>query len=132
MILIFDSGVISVYTVRDYAGNIPLSHKVEPASSITGNITFVTWSPDGYAFFVGYERGWALWSVYGKPGAHCFWAERDLIKKDAGEGYLDGLRDGCWPGGQDLLLVNYKGDRRLWAIEMAKSAITGCYNAVSG
>lgn len=126
------SGAISVYNARDYVGNIPLSHVVKPASSMTGRITLITWSPDGYALFVGYEKGWALWSVYGKPGAHSFWAEQDLVRKNPGEGYLDGVRDGCWvAGGQDLLLANNRGDGRLWALEMAKSAVTGCYNAVS-
>jgi len=127
-----NSGVISVYNARDYVGNIPLSYIVRPPSSMTGRMSFATWSPDGYALFGGYEKGWAIWSVYGKPGAHSFWAERDLIKRSPGEGYLDGVKDGCWfGGGQDLLLVKYKGDERLWALEMAKSAVTGCYNAVS-
>ncbi|KAF8469105.1 RIC1-domain-containing protein [Kalaharituber pfeilii] len=126
------NGIISIYNARDYAGNIPLSHAVKPPSSMTGKLAFVTWSPDGYALFAGYEKGWALWSVYGKLGAHSFWAERDLIKRNQGEGYLDGVRDGCWiGGGQDLLLIKYKGDGRLWALEMAKSAITGCYNSAN-
>ena len=98
---------------------------------MTGKITFIAWSPDGYALFVGYERGWAMWSVYGKAGAHSFWAERGLVKKVPGEGFLEGVRDGCWVGGgQELLLVKSRGDERLWALEMAKSAVTGCYNSV--
>ena len=72
-----------------------------------------------------------MWSVYGKPGATSFWADRGLIKKNTGEGYLEGVRDGSWlAGGQELLLVKSTGDEQLWALEMAKSAVTGCYNSV--
>lgn len=102
-----------------------------PQTSAPGETTFITWSPDGYALFAGYEKGWAMWSVYGKPGAHSFWSNREISRKFPGEGFLEGVKNGCWVGGgQDLLLIKWKGDDKLWAIEMARSAITGCYNSV--
>ncbi|CAL8583385.1 WD40 repeat protein [Xanthoria parietina] len=81
-------GEIHVYTARDYAGSIPLSHKIpSPASSsTTGQITCLAYSPDGYGLVAAYEHGWALWSVYGKPGASSFGADPNISRTN----------DECW------------------------------------
>jgi RAB6A-GEF complex partner protein 1 len=123
-----ESGEIWVYTARDYAGNIPLCHKVTPVASgnTTGRITVLTWSPDGYCLFAGYEKGWAMWSVYGKPGGNSFGLDREQNIEN-GDGWLTGVRDASWlAGGAEILLVGQK-DERLWVLEMARSAVTSCF-----
>ena len=123
---------IRVYTARDYVGNIPLSHIIQPPASLatTGAITNLTYSPDGYCLFVSYEKGWAIWSVYGKPGANSFAADRTLSDINA-EGWLSGVLEGVWlHGGMGILLISPKDDR-LWLLEMAKSAVTGCFCAAN-
>ena len=122
------NGEVHVYTARDYVGNIPLSHKLLlPASfSTTGSITFLIYSPDGYCLFVGYEHGWTIWSVYGKLGGSSFSSDR-LISQEEDEQWLIGTSSGSWiGGGSEILFTGYK-DHRLWAVEMARSAVTGCF-----
>ena len=123
---------IRVYCVRDYAGSIPLSHLLQPPASMstTGKITSLGYSPDGYCLFVGYEMGWAFWSVYGKPGASSFIADRDLSKSNA-DGWLDGVSESAWFNGGLNLLLSSPNDSRLWALGMAKSAVTGCFSAAN-
>jgi hypothetical protein len=90
------NGQILVYNAKDYTGNIALSHKIRPppaASSNHGALTFLSYSPDGYCLFAGYERGWATWSVYGKPGACSFIAERDISETNS-EQCLQGVKVG--------------------------------------
>ncbi|KAH0607581.1 uncharacterized protein H6S33_002615 [Morchella sextelata] len=127
-------GSIYVYTVKDYNGGIPLSHIIPSPSSpySTGKATVISWSPDGYCLFSGYEKGWATWSVYGKPGGNSFSTDGRIIEKNPGEGYLVGIRDACWvPGGGEILLVKEGGDERLWVLEFARSAVTGCFSSAN-
>lgn len=120
--------------MRDYNGGIALSHVISsPASSYsTGRTTFITWSPDGYCLFSGYTKGWATWSVYGKPGGSSFSADSRLVSKNPGEGYLSGVRDGSWlPSGGEILLTKQGGSDKLWALEFARSAVTGCFSSAN-
>lgn len=123
---------IRVYCVRDYAGSIPLSHLLQPPASLstTGKITSLSYSPDGHCLFVGYEKGWAFWSVYGKPGASSFAADRGLSRSNA-EGWLNGVCESAWFNGGLNLLLSSSNDGRLWALGMAKSAVTGCFSAAN-
>ena len=126
------SGDIRIYTARDYVGNIPLSHTPQsPASrSITGKITHMSYSPDGYCLFVGFENGWATWSVYGKPGANSFgsWSSAAF---ESTQGWLRGIVDSVWlTGGSDLLFVS-PNDDQLSILEMARSAVTSCHSAAN-
>ena len=121
-------GSIQVYTARDYVGNIPSSHVHKPSVSkqSSGNLTCLTYSPDGYCLFAGYENGWATWSVFGKPGATSFGVDR-RISEEHDEGWLDGVKEATWLGGGSEMLIIGREDARLWTVEMARSAITGCY-----
>ena len=125
-------GDIRVYTARDYAGHIPLSHTLRPStfSSSPGELTFLGWSPDGYCLLAGYARGWMMWSVYGKPGASSFASDYSLsVKGD--EAWLLGITDAFWiGGGSELVLLSPKDDR-LWILEMARSALTGCFSSAN-
>ena len=121
-------GSIQVYTARDYVGNIPSSHihKVSISTQASGDLTCLTYSPDGYCLFAGYQNGWAIWSVFGKPGATSFGADRRICEEHE-EGWLDGVKEATWLGGGSEILIIGQNDDRMWTVEMARSAITGCY-----
>ena len=121
-------GSVQVYTARDYVGNIPASHihKLSISKQSSGNLTCLTYSPDGYCLFAGYENGWATWSVFGKPGAMSFGVDRK-ISEEHDEGWLDGVKEATWLGGGSEILIIGREDDRIWTLEMARSAITGCY-----
>ncbi|KAL3427792.1 RIC1 domain-containing protein [Phlyctema vagabunda] len=125
-------GTIQVYTARDYAGNIPPSHihRVPVSSQTSGRVTCLAYSPDGYCLFAGYENGWATWSVFGKPGGTSFGSDRKIIE-DHDESWLDGVSEATWLGGGSEILIVGRNDDRIWTIEMARSAITGCYAAAN-
>jgi RAB6A-GEF complex partner protein 1 len=125
-------GSIHVYTARDYVGNIPLSHthRLSVSSNSSGKLTFLSYSPDGYCLFAGYEQGWAMWSVFGKPGCTSFIADQN-ISDVSDEAWLGGVRDGAWlNGGSEILLIG-RNDDRIWILEMARSAVTGCFTAAN-
>jgi hypothetical protein len=126
------NGDILVYTAKDYTGNVVLSHKVPPPASITttGKSTFISYSPDGYCFFAGYERGWANWSVFGKPGGSSFSVDRSVAESNA-EDWLTGVSMGCWIGGGSDIVLTGQNDRRLWVLETARTALTGCYSSAN-
>ena len=130
------NGDILVYTAKDYLGNVPLSYKLQlPATlTTTGSLTFMNYSPDGYCLFAGYDHGWTTWSVFGKPGGNSFSddfsADRSLAESN-GENWLTGVSDGCWIGGGSDIILTGKNDRRLWILETARSALTGCFSAAN-
>lgn len=122
------SAEIHVYTAKDYVGNIHLSHKLDPPASAlsTGQITSLTYSSDGYCLFAGFENGWALWSVYGKLQGSSFTADWKLSDTN-GEGWLHGVRQAFWLSAGSYILMSRQNDDRLWLMEMAKNAVTGCF-----
>jgi len=120
-------GSIALYNVRDYNGGINLLYKVQPSLSrnSTGAIRMLSYSPDGYCLFVGYENGWATWSVYGQPGGTSFSANKEYTELSS-DVWLNGVVDGFWTAqGTDIVLLDGAGSR-LWILEFARSAIAGC------
>lgn len=130
--VICENGEILVYTAKDYMGNVPLSQKLQlPATpATTGALTFMNYSPDGYCLFAGYERGWTTWSVFGKPGGNSFSVDPALAKTNAEE-WLTGVSHGCWIGGGSDIILSGQNDRRLWVLETARSALTGCFSSAN-
>ncbi|KAJ5714146.1 uncharacterized protein N7483_011327 [Penicillium malachiteum] len=126
------NGEILVYTAKDYTGNVPLSQKLQlPASpTTTGALTFMSYSPDGYCLFAGFENGWTTWSVFGKPGGNSFTVDVSLAKSNE-ESWLTGVSSGCWIGGGSDIILSGQNDRRLWILETARSALTGCFSAAN-
>lgn len=125
-------GTIVIYTARDYVGNIPISHRQRlPVSSATsGHLTSLSYSPDGYCLFAGYEKGWATWSVYGKAGSNSFIADPRITESN-NESWLAGVREAIWLGGGSEILLAGQHDDRMWVLEMARSAVTGCYGSAN-
>ena len=117
------AGDVFVYTLRDYAGNVPLSHRLQPcvSPSLSGRVRFLTYSVDGYCLFAGLEHGWMTWSVFGKPGGNSFGSNQVSLQEN-GERWLGGAIDGSWiAGGSELLLIT-KNDPRVWILEFARGA----------
>ncbi|EQB57693.1 hypothetical protein CGLO_02137 [Colletotrichum gloeosporioides Cg-14] len=125
-------GGIRVYSARDYAGNIPPSHAhtIPVSSTVCGSLTTLSYSPDGYCLFAGFENGWATWSVYGKPGSHSFGAHEAVVKSN-GEDWIAGVGDAVWLGSGTELLITNRRHEAIWALEMARSAVVSCYNAAN-
>jgi RAB6A-GEF complex partner protein 1 len=126
------NGSILVYTVRDYAGNIPLSYKLKPTVSLpsSGRINSLSYSPDGYCLFAGFEKGWITWSVYGKPGGTSFTSDQH-VSENNGEQWLNGIREASWLGGGSEILLIAQNDDRLWVLEMTRSAVVGCFSSAN-
>lgn len=123
-------GVVRVYSVRDYAGNIPLSHihTVPVPNSATGELSVLTYSTDGYCLFAGYQEGWATWSVYGKTGSHSFNGDKAVAAHN-GDQWLAGVNNASWIGGSSELLLTNSQDDSIWSLEMARSAVSTCYTS---
>ncbi|KAJ6151167.1 hypothetical protein N7470_007761 [Penicillium chermesinum] len=103
---------------------------VQRYSNTTGTLTFINYSPDGYCLFAGYENGWTTWSVFGKPGGNSFTVDPTLAKANK-EDWLTGVSNGCWIGGGSDIILSGNSDRRLWILETARSALTGCFSAAN-
>lgn len=125
-------GSIRVYSAKDYSGNIPPSHVHNPPASrgTCGELTTISYSPDGYCLFAGFEKGWATWSVYGKALSNSFGADR-LIASANGEEWISGIRDAAWLGGGCEILIIGRAHEAIWVLEMARSAVTGCYSSAN-
>ncbi|KKO99796.1 hypothetical protein THAR02_08096 [Trichoderma harzianum] len=122
-------GAIHVYSVRDYEGNIVYSHahRMPFSTSTTGSFTTLTYSPDGYCLFAGFEKGWSTWSMFGKLGSNSFGAEPSISILN-GEHWLSGVKGAVWASGGSEILIIGRRHEAVWSLEMARNAITGCYN----
>lgn len=122
-------GTVQVYSVRDYSGNIPHSHthKIPVSVSFSGAFTTLSYSPDGYCLFAGFEKGWSTWSMFGKLGSNSFGAEETTSRVN-GEEWLSGVHSAYWLGGGSEVLMIGRQHEAIWSLEMAKNAVTGCYN----
>jgi hypothetical protein len=123
------NGNVQVYSVRDYAGHIPHSHThTAPTSpSSSGAFATLSYSPDGYCLFAGFEKGWASWSMFGKLGSSSFGAD-SAMSRSSGEEWLMGMKGAAWSAGGSEILIVGREHEAVWSLEVAKSALTGCYN----
>ncbi|KOS21119.1 Protein RIC1 -like protein [Escovopsis weberi] len=122
-------GTIHVYSVRDYMGHIPHSHTHTIPTSVSnaGALTALCYSPDGYCLFAGFEKGWCMWSMFGKAGSNSFGAEPAMANGN-GEQWLTGVSGASWIGsGSEILMVGRRREA-IWSLEMARNAVTGCYS----
>lgn len=125
-------GGVDLYVVKDYMGNIPLSHRLQLVvdKTSTGRLECLSFSPDGYALFVGFEKGWAMWSVYGKALASSFSVDRKIADVN-GETWLQGVKEAFWTGGGcELFLLGHRDDR-IWNLEISRNALTGCFSSAN-
>ena len=125
-------GNIRVYSARDYSGNIPPSHThmLSVSPSTAGSLSTLTYSPDGYCLFAGYEKGWATWSVYGKALSSSFNTDPAASSLDD-DAWISGVRGAAWVGGGSELLLVSRSHEAIWLLEMARSAVAGCYGSAN-
>ena len=123
------NGEILIYAAKNYAGNVPLSHKMPMPGSLasTGRITCLVWSPDGYCLFAGFQKGWASWSVFGKQGASSFTANSSMVEMNR-ENWLLGISSANWTSGGSEILLTSPSSNRIWTLEMSRSAAVGCFS----
>ncbi|RMZ85841.1 hypothetical protein DV737_g404, partial [Chaetothyriales sp. CBS 132003] len=127
-----DDGRIVCYAAKDYAGNIPLSHVVQPTpfTSATGRIRCLRWSPDGYCLFVGYEQGWSMFSVFGNEGASTFGCNR-WHAESKGDDWLLGTTAAAWTANGGELFLAPAGGSKIWRLELSRSAAIGCFSCAN-
>lgn len=88
------NGVILIFHIRDYHGDINLIHKIESTSqtSTSSQLNALEYSPDGHCLIAGLATGWETWSVFGKPLASSFSCDRDQASENSDEWLLSTLR----------------------------------------
>ena len=123
------NGGVQVYSVRDYAGNIVHSHThyISVSAAAAGDFKTLSYSPDGHCLFAGFEKGWSTWSMFGKIGSSSFGSDSVLSRVNREE-WLEGLTGAVWIGGGSEILMIGREHEAVWSLEVAKSAVTGCYN----
>jgi len=53
-------------------------------------VTSLAWTSDGYGLAVGYEHGWAVWSMGGRLGG---WGMTEPEAETSVEGFMRGVTD---------------------------------------
>ncbi|PCH33349.1 RIC1-domain-containing protein [Wolfiporia cocos MD-104 SS10] len=96
----------------------------------TGPVRTMDWSSDGYVLAVGWEKGWAVWSVGGRCLAWGFGVEYEVDEDRYQDAFMYGVIDLFWaPGNFELFVLSrssppQKADGQLFVIPFAKSATT--------
>ncbi|KAI9066722.1 RIC1-domain-containing protein [Trametes sanguinea] len=96
----------------------------------TGSVCTMEWSSDGYVLAVGWEKGWAVWSVGGRCLAWGFGVEYEVDEERFQDAFMYGVRSLFWaPGNFELVMLAQtsvnKPDGQLSVLPFAKSATTG-------
>ncbi|KAI0735483.1 RIC1-domain-containing protein [Earliella scabrosa] len=96
----------------------------------TGSVCTMEWSSDGYVLAVGWEKGWAIWSVGGRCLAWGFGVEYEVDEERFQDAFMYGVRSVFWaPGNFELVMLAQsspnKPDGQLFILPVAKSATTG-------
>lgn len=124
-----EDGSIILYNVQNYAGGIQrIRRLLLPISAqSTGKMTSLTYSPDGYSVFTGFENGWMTWSVYGQLVSSSFGCDVAQCQQN-GDDWLTGSIAACWVSGGSEVLMLGTDSNLIWSQEFARNAATGCYN----
>ncbi|KZT22140.1 RIC1-domain-containing protein [Neolentinus lepideus HHB14362 ss-1] len=115
-------------------GVIPRSQTLHLPSSVVGkkpgSVLTMEWSSDGYVLAVGWEHGWAVWSVGGRCLAWGFGIEDHIDAEKFQDLFMNGIRSLFWsPGNFELIVLaaceSTHAGREMFIIPFAKSAATG-------
>jgi hypothetical protein len=87
----------------------------------------MAWTSDGYALAVGYEKGWAVWSMSGRLNGWGVASQDDDSEDElASDAFMGGVASLFWaPGNLDLFLLAPGENTRFYAMPLVKSATTG-------
>lgn len=112
-------GTVAMYNYRA-PGKTPLfSHSLSIRKALrstasyltTGAVQCLSWSSDGHAIAVGWERGFAVWSTYGKLMGCSLVESWDTISSNFSDRFMWGVRGMFWgPGNTELFLLCYEGE----------------------
>ncbi|KAI0823049.1 RIC1-domain-containing protein [Trametes gibbosa] len=96
----------------------------------TGEVCTMEWSSDGYVLAVGWQKGWAIWSVGGRCLAWGFGIEYEVDEERFQDAFMYGVRSLFWaPGNFELVMLAQSSpntaDGQLFVLPFAKSATTG-------
>ncbi|KAI0035243.1 RIC1-domain-containing protein [Vararia minispora EC-137] len=99
------------------------------SAAARGAVCSMEWSSDSYVLAVGFERGWAIWSVAGRCLAWSFGYADQVDESRFQDVFMSGVRDLFWALGDFELIMlahpNVHGPNgQLFAVPFAKSATT--------
>ncbi|KAI5123710.1 hypothetical protein M0805_000304 [Coniferiporia weirii] len=127
------SGTVELANFPSSQGGLPRSQPLELPSAYgqnkPGPVCAMEWSSDGYVLAVGWDNGWAIWSVGGRCLAWAFGVDDDVDNDRFQDLFMLGLTDLFWGQGNFELLVLSKfsltrPDNQLFVVPFAKSAVT--------
>ncbi|THH11772.1 hypothetical protein EW145_g440 [Phellinidium pouzarii] len=127
------SGTIELANFPSFQKDIPKPHLLELPSFYgrkkPGSVCAMEWTSDGYGLAVGWDNGWAIWSVGGRCLAWAFGVDDDVDNGRFQDLFMFGLTDLFWGQGNFELLVLSKfsttrPDGQLFVVPFAKSAVT--------
>ncbi|EIN13398.1 RIC1-domain-containing protein [Punctularia strigosozonata HHB-11173 SS5] len=126
-------GAVHLSNLPSEEGAVPRSDTLQiPASHLskkTGPVRVMEWSSDGYVLAVGWQYGWAVWSVGGRCLAWGFGTVDEVDEDRFQDAFMHGVRDLFWaPGNFELFVLAQSSpnteDGQLFVIPFAKSAAT--------
>ncbi|KAL5534531.1 hypothetical protein ACEPAG_994 [Sanghuangporus baumii] len=127
------SGTVELANFPSFEGEMPkaqfLSLPAFAGNIKPGTVCAMEWSSDGYALAVGWNNGWAVWSVGGRCLAWGFGVDEDVNNPRFQDNFMFGILDLFWGQGNFELFVISNGnsnrpDGQLFIIPFAKSAVT--------
>ncbi|KAN0100860.1 RIC1 domain containing protein [Tylopilus felleus] len=100
-----------------------------PSNHPLGQVSTMEWSSDGYVLAVGWERGWAIFSVGGRCLASGFGVDDVVDTEKFRDAFMHGVKDLFWaPGNFELIVLAQsspnKLDGQMFILPFAKSATT--------
>ena len=94
--LIACSGIVEFTSFPSSDGAIPTPQVLQIpnmyAREGTGSVCTMEWSSDGYVLAVGWEKGWAVWSVGGRCLAWGFGVEYEVDEDRFTDSFMYGVR----------------------------------------
>lgn len=108
------SGRIYIYNIKDYSGHFVQVRILEPPAPSAGPVNTISSSGDGYGWFVGYESGWAFFSVFGMLNASSFISSADQRAK---EKWMDGIEKAVWSFSGDSIYLLPKEKTSIWLLD---------------
>ncbi|KAF8528030.1 RIC1-domain-containing protein [Hysterangium stoloniferum] len=126
------SGILEITNFPSHAGIQPRTetYTLPIAHTHPGQVRCMEWSSDGYVLAVGWDSGWAIWSVGGRCLAWALGVDDDINPTRFHDTFMQGVIDLFWiPGNCELIVlanpVTMEDENQLFAIPFAKSAVTG-------
>lgn len=90
------SGTVEFTSFPSVDGVIPIPQVLQIpnmyAREGTGSVCTMEWSSDGYVLAVGWEKGWAVWSVGGRCLAWGFGVEYEVDEERFMDSFMYGVR----------------------------------------